>query len=134
MEETVIQIEQMEALLGRRLTKVEVANYPLYLDLAIGELEDLLCIAITTPISKGLQLLIARCFAAKSLEQSSTTSAYNVTQKKVEDFSISMDGNLTPMETFVATNSARLKKYSRCQGQLRSGKVRNRGANCIRCV
>lgn len=134
MEETVIQIEQMEALLGRRLNKVEVDNYPLYLDLAIGELEDLLCIAITNPIPKGLQLLIARCFAAKVLEQASTTSAFNVTQKKVEDFSINMDGNMTPMEAFVTTNSTQLKKYSRCQGGLRSGEVKNRGTNCLRCV
>lgn len=134
MSKPVIQIEQMEALLGRSLTEVESANYELYLDLAVGELENLLCRKITTPVPQGLQLLVARCFAAKILEQASTTSSFNITGKRVEDFSLTLDGNLTPMESFVTTNTALLKKYSECQGKIRSGRVNYRGSNCIRCI
>lgn len=133
MQEPVIQTEKMEALLGRSLTDVETTNYGLYLKLAIGELENLLCRQIMTPIPDGLQLLIARCFAAKSLEQNSTTGNFNVTGKKVEDFSVTMDGNKTPMEAFVATNTAALKKYSLCQGKIRSGRV-NHVPHCFRLI
>lgn len=121
--EPIITQEQVSALLGRSLTTVEVANFNLYLKIAVERLEDLLCLTLTSPLPEGLQLLLARCFATIVLEQHQTASN-GVKSKKVEDFSITYDENaMEPMEAFVEQNKNALEQYSECQAMIRQGKV-----------
>lgn len=129
----VISREEMAALLGRTLTSTEDTNYSLYLKIAVLRLEDLLCTEITFPIRPlDLRLLLARCFGAIVQEQDATADL-GVASKKVEDFSISRDGNAkTPVEAFAAQNANLIAKYARCQAKPRSGDVRH--GDCIRCI
>lgn len=132
-EETpIIPQEEMAALLGRTLSTIEATNYNLYLKIAILRLEDLLCITITKNLPVDLQLLLARCFGTIASEQSAT-AGLGITNKKVEDFSISFDANAeTPMAAFVSQNSALIAKYSECQAPIRAGESCH--ADCIRCI
>lgn len=115
--------QQAGALLGRSLTTVESANFDLYLKIAVSRLEDLLCTTLTSPLDPVLQLLLARCFGAISLEQDANVNT-NVTSKKVEDFSVSYgDKDGSPMEAFVKQNANELERYSECQANIRQGKV-----------
>lgn len=128
-DEPIISQEQMAALLGRPLTEVEQANYSLYLDIAILRLDDLLCLRLeeTAELPADLKLLIARCFATIVSEQTATAS-HGITNKKVEDFSISFDVQASsPMVAFVQQNAATIDKYGECQGPIRSGGI------CIPC-
>lgn len=121
--EPMISQSEMAALLGRSLGDVEKNNYSLYLQIAILRLDDLLCIKLEdmADLPADLQLLIARCFATIVAEQSQTAS-HGITNKKVEDFSISFDANIaSPMVAFVQQNSATIDKYGMCQGPLRTG-------------
>ena len=120
---TLLSKAQVEALIGRSLTTVESTNYDLYLKIAIARLEDLLCTTLTSPLDPVMQLLLARCFGAISLEQNATADT-NVTSKKVEDFSVTYgDKNVSPMEAFVTQNANELEHYSECQAKIRQGKV-----------
>ena len=122
MREIITQ-EQIEALLGRSLTKTEKDNFGLYLRIAVERLEDLLCLTLTYPLVEGLQLLLARCFATIGQEQNLMANL-GVSSKKVEDFSISYDGSSDePMEAFVKANSNAIETYSECQAKIRQGKV-----------
>ena len=121
--EPIISQEQMAALLGRPLGSAEQNNYSLYLQIAILRLDDLLCIKLEdmAELPVDLQLLIARCFATIVAEQSQTAS-HGITNKKVEDFSISFDVDASsPMVAFVQQNSATIDKYGMCQGPIRTG-------------
>lgn len=123
--EPIISQEDMAALLGRPLSKTETNNFEIYLQIALLRLDDLLCIKIEDmdEIPIDLQLLIARCFDAVIKEQKSSAD-YGVSNKKVEDFSISFDVNVdSPMVAFVRQNGGIIDKYGRCQGPIRSGKV-----------
>lgn len=129
--EPIISQEEVAALLGRPLNDQEGANFVLYLDIALLRLDDLLCIKLEnmSEIPADLKLLIARCFSAVTEEQKATASN-GITNKKVEDFSISFDTDAkSPMVLFVSQNSATLDKYSKCQGLIRSGKV-----CCAHCI
>ena len=120
---TILTKAQTEALIGRSLITVESTNYDLYLKIAIARLEDLLCTTLTSPLDPVMQLLLARCFGAISLEQNATADT-NVTSKKVEDFSVTYgDKNVSPMEAFVTQNANELEHYSECQAKIRQGKV-----------
>lgn len=123
--EPIISQEDMAALLGRPLTDVETKNFNLYLQIAILRLDDLLCIKIEdmTEIPVDLQLLIARCFATVTMEQKDS-AAHGISNKKVEDFSISFNADAkSPMVAFVEQNGATIDKYGQCQGPIISGKV-----------
>lgn len=123
MNELIISQQDMTALLGRPLSDIEQTNYQLYLDIAMLRLNDLLCIELEqmNPIPSDLKLLIARCFAAITMEQKQASS-HGISNKKVEDFSISFDADAdSPMVAFVAQNSATIDKYGQCQAPLRSG-------------
>lgn len=125
MTEPIISQEQLSALLGRPLAEVEANNFDLYLQVAILRLDDLLCIKLETmaELPADLKLLLARCFATIMEEQNATANR-GVTNKKVEDFSISFDVDAkSPMVAFVAQNGATIDKYGQCQGAIRSGKV-----------
>lgn len=125
MNNLIISQDTMTALLGRPLSDMEKANYDIYLQIAILRIEDLLCIKLPDmeEVPMDLQLVIARCFAAVTLEQQDVAN-HGITNKKVEDFSISYDKDVkSPMVVFVEQNSATLDKYSQCQGPIRSGKV-----------
>lgn len=120
---TLLTKQQTEALIGRSLTTVESTNFDLYLKIAIARLEDLLCTTLTSPLDPVMQLLLARCFGAISLEQNATADA-NITSKKVEDFSVTYgDKDGSPMEAFVKQNANDLEHYSECQAKIRQGKV-----------
>lgn len=119
----IITKDETAALLGRPLTSVESNNFTLYLQVAILRLNDLLCIKLeemgALPID--LKLLMARCFAT-IVEEQGASASHGITNKKVEDFSISFDVNATsPMVAFVNQNSATIDKYGMCQGPVRSG-------------
>lgn len=132
METPIITQTDMAALLGRSLTTTESTNYDLYLKIAIARLEDLLCLTITAPLDEvELQLLLARCFGTVASEQKAT-EGLGISNKKVEDFSISFDANAdSPMVAFVKQNQATLAKYSECQAKIRTGKD---ACHCIRCI
>lgn len=124
----VISQEEATALLGRPLSETEQTNYDLYLKIAILRLNDLLCIKLDemAALPIDLKLLIARCFATIASEQTASAS-HGITNKKVEDFSISFDADATsPMVAFVDQNSATIDKYGMCQGPVRVG-------GCPRC-
>lgn len=123
MSNQIISQDEMAALLGRSLSDTEQSNYALYLQIAVLRLDDLLCIKLETmtDIPADLKLLTARCFATVTAEQSQTAS-HGITNKKVEDFSISFDADAaSPMVAFVQQNSATIDKYGQCQGPIRSG-------------
>lgn len=125
MDNPIISKEEMAALLGRPLKTVEDTNYDLYLSIAVLRLNDLLCLDLKSmgELPADLKLLIARCFATITEEQS-TGADNGVKSKKVEDFSITYNDTVdSPMVVFVKQNEAALDKYSRCQGPIRSGKV-----------
>lgn len=114
---------QIEALLGRSLSKVEETNFDTYLKIAIARLEDLLCTTLTSPLDPALQLLLARCFGVITQEQQASANT-NITSKKVEDFSVTYgDKDGSPMEAFVKQNANELEYYSECQANIRQGKV-----------
>ena len=119
----IISTKDLAALLGRSLSEVESTNHVLYLKIAQERLEDLLCTTLSRPLQPELTLLLARCFATIYEEQQATSSR-GIKTKKVEDFWIYYDENAeTPMEAFVKQNSAALSKYSKCQAEIRHGKV-----------
>ncbi len=124
-DEPIISQDEMAALLGRPLAEIETTNYALYLQIAILRLDDLLCIKLEDmeEIPVDLKLLIARCFAT-ILEEQKASASRGITNKKVEDFSISFDADPdSPMVAFVTQNAATIDKYGQCQGPIRSGKV-----------
>ncbi len=126
MDNPIISQDEMTALLGRPLTDVEKTNYALYLEIAVLRLDDLLCIKLEemAEIPADLKLLIARCFETIRMEQTATQE-HGITNKKVEDFSISKDPDAdSPMVAFVAQNAATIDKYGQCQGQIKSGGMR----------
>lgn len=121
--EPIISQDAMSALLGRPLSDAETRNYDLYLQIAILRLDDLLCIKLEgmNNLPNDLKLLIARCFATIIMEQSASAS-HGISNKKVEDFSVSFDADAaSPMVAFVEQNSATIDKYGQCQGPLRTG-------------
>lgn len=123
--DTIIDQNQMAALLGRPLSQIETTNYTFYLDIAVLRLSDLLC--LTPEEMKALPsdflLLLARCFGVIQAEQEQSANL-GVSNKKVEDFSISYAADAaTPMEAFVQQNGSLLAKYDACQGSIRSGEV-----------
>lgn len=121
--DTIISQEEVAALLGRSLSKIEKDNFSMYLKIAQERLEDLLCSTFSKPLPPGLALLLARCFATITEEQTLTVQR-GVKSKKVEDFSIAFDENPdAPMNVFVKQNSGSLEKYSKCQAEIRHGKV-----------
>lgn len=124
----------MAALLGRPLTTVESSNYGLYLEIAIERLDDLLCRKLEemNELPADLRLLIARCFATITLEQSMAAS-HGINKKQVEDFSISYETDASsPMVMFVDQNAPTIEKYGDCQGKIRSGKVIC--GDCLQCI
>lgn len=124
--------QEIEALLGRTLSTVEDTNFDTYLKIARARLEDVLCTTLTTPLEPTLQLLLARCFAVITQEQSQTANA-GITSKKVEDFSITYgDKEASPMEDFVKQNANELEQYSECQAKIRQGKVCH--DDSVRCL
>ena len=133
MANPIISKETMAALLGRSLSTVENTNYDLYLDIAEMRLEDLLCTSeLPESIPADLQLLIARCFATIASEQKAF-SELGVSNKKVEDFSISFEAEAkAPMTLFVEQNLSIIDKYSECQASIRAGG--GCGCDCIRCI
>lgn len=120
--------EQVERYLGRSLTMVESSNFETYLEIAQERIEDLLCLSLADYVDDDgalpatLAMLVARVFNAYSEEQKATP---NVTSKKVEDFSVSLDVSVTPMGAFASQNRADIMKWSKCQGQVKSGKTRH---------
>jgi hypothetical protein len=192
-----VKQEQLAKLLGRPLTATESANYDLYLEIATGRLEDLLCFSLscnqsqrvfesreayatvfTDPFSSlsrvsvdgtevdsstyskrlfdrrsatwynsivfddrfsdakeitidaswgfnkmpaDLQLILARCFALVSTEQSN--GGGKVLEKQVEDYRVKYSG-ASDTENFISTNEATINKYSLCGvGEISNGRV-----------
>lgn len=127
--------EQLEAYLGRPLTPTEGSNINIYLELAILRLKDLICVEDlpddgTIPADEAL--LLARLFAVITEEQKSANQ-HGVSNKKVEDFSISYDVSAdSPMSYFIKENYDTLMKYSQCQGKIMTGDIRR--GECFRCI
>lgn len=133
MEQPIISQEDMAKLLGRSLSSAETNAYQMYLDIAEVRVEDLLCLSkLPSEMPIDLKLLLARCFAVISVEN--TLDGENVESKKVEDFSITYDTNSeeTPMSKFVKENSSIIAKYTECQVKIRSGE-RIYG-DCFYCI
>jgi len=187
---------QLEALLGRPLSSIEVTNLTLYLDIANERLQKILCYSVVQDVGAqrfftaregystvfvgaiqtitevklngvittdftpylwdsrnsdwfnsivfketleandevqitgtwgfssmpgDLSQLLAKVF---DLVSSGISSDTNVSSKKVEDFSISFDTNLTAEQRLIDSNIATINKYSLCNiGQVRNGLV-----------
>lgn len=131
---SIITPDEMTGLLGRPLSSTETAQYSIYLEIAQLRLEDLLCIkfADISPIPADLKLLLARCFAVISQEQTDVAN-HGVNRKQVEDFSISYFENAdSPMVVFARQNSSIIDKYGQCQAKIRSG--RTACGDCFQCI
>lgn len=132
MNTPIISQEDMAKLLGRSLSTTEINAYDLYLEIAVKRLEDLLCLTLPKALKEvDLKLLLARCFATISVENS--LDGANVSSKKVEDFQINYDTSSTdtPMAKFYRNNASVIAKYSECQGRIRNGVVHG---HCVRCI
>ena len=133
-DKPIISQETMAALLGRPLSDLEIANYDLYLELAIERLDDLLCIKLEDmdDLPVRLKLLIARAFNVMKQEQAASES-HGIDKKQVEDFSISFQADASsPMTYFVEQNLSILNQNSKCQGSIRSGNVYSQDS--FRCI
>lgn len=134
-EETtlILSQEELEVYLGRPLSTLEVDNIVAYEDLAVARIKDILCITeLPVPLDTELKLLIARCFGVITEEQKAITN-HGVSNKKVEDFSISYDLSAeSPMTFFLKQNRGIILKYSQCQAKIRTGDVRR--GECFGCI
>lgn len=131
---SIISKEEMAALLGRSLSTLENANYDLYLEITLLRLKDLLCFDISEleELPADLKLLIARTFSLIVAEQSQMNDS-GVRSKKVEDFTITYeDDKKSPASAYMDMNANLIAKYSKCQGEIRSGRVCC--GDCIRCI
>ena len=115
--------ENIEALLGRSLSDVEVTNFDLYLKIAGLRLTDLIC-TVPDPMPEDLQLLLARLF--DSIAKENTQEAGNVASKRVEDFQINYrEGASSVFDEVVNNNNSVIQKYSTCSAGIRCGSVRD---------
>ena len=122
----VITQDDLVALLGRPLSKIEVDNFGLYLEIAILRLMDLLCLKDVSELDDmpaDLMLVLARIFGVLSAE-SSEMAANGISQRRVEDFYITYDNNADDAYTNVVNkNSAITAKYSKCGSGIRHGRT-----------
>lgn len=118
---------EVEAYLGRTLTKAESDNFDIWETVAELRVEGLICSTISSVIStygelpKDLALVISRYFGA--IETDNSPENGQISSKKVEDFSITYNGTSAD-EILVKQNWAILAKYSSC-GKVRNGKTLN---------
>lgn len=119
---------EVEALLGRSLSRNEESNYDLYIEIAITKLEDLMCRDLESIINDlsldeipaDLKLVLARFFGSLSLENA---QEIGVETKRVEDFSISYNENANKVfSQVVQQNYGTIAKYSKCMN-IRSGRT-----------
>lgn len=113
---------ELEAYLGRSLTEAESANRALYLEIAQGRLEDLLCDKFTgSSLPKDLTLVFARIFGIIGTEQA---QSIGVQSKKVEDFSITYGTeNGSIYADLIQQNKATILKYTKCQPEIIHGRT-----------
>lgn len=129
----ILSQEDLEAYLGRPLSTSEIENIDIYEALTAERVKDILCLtSLPDPLPAELKLLFARCFGVIALEQTATENQ-GVSNKKVEDFSISYNLNSdSPMAFLLKQNKAIILKYSECQAKIRTGDVRH--GECFRCI
>ena len=117
---------EVTALLGRSLSKIETANFTLYLNIAKMRLTDLLCYDFTkngdvpVVIPDDLGLVWARFFDGFSKEQKVDNS---VASKRVEDFQIAFREDYSPIAELLSQNQATIAKYSKCVSSIRHGRT-----------
>lgn len=118
------------ALLGRPLSEIEHTNFELYLNIAKLRLNDLICDDLDDmkDLPDDLALVWARLFGVIELEQN---SAGGVTQKRVEDFSISYDTEFEPLADVIDQNSTTIMKYSKCGGIRHGRTIYDDGLHCV---
>lgn len=118
----VLKKEQVASLLGRPLSKVETTNFNIYLEITETKLKDLLCLsAWPEVIPADLQLLIARAFGTVVETQKFENG---ITNKKVEDVSVSFAENRQdPLTVVLTQEAATVAKYSQCSAGIRHGRT-----------
>lgn len=120
---------EVEALLGRSLSSVETSNFDLYLDIASAKVENLICTTLSElaqelgveKLPNDLSLVVARYFGSIT---SDNTQEFGVSNKKVEDFSITYDQTNSIDASLAKQNQSTLAKYSHC-GKISYGKTLN---------
>ena len=120
--------QETQKLLGRSLTTAENTAFDEWEAIAEIRLADMLCVAdiqtlLTTlgltQIPADLKLVLARFFGGIATENGVEVG---VTNKKVEDFSISYnDKHDNVFDGIVTANGATILKYSQCK--IRSGRT-----------
>ena len=120
--------QETAKLLGRSLTTAETTAFDEWEAIAEIRLADMLCVAdiqtlLTTlglaQIPADLKLVLARFFGGIATENGVEVG---VTNKKVEDFSISYnDKHDNVFDGIVTANGATILKYSQCK--IRSGRT-----------
>lgn len=124
-----ITSNELQALIGRNLTDREFENFDTLLDVAERQIEGYLCAKLEElfpstdngdgVIPADLKYVIASFFNGISIR-----NGYNptVSNKKVEDFSVSYNGEANVEKSLVEQNFSTLKNYSKC-GKIRPGKT-----------
>lgn len=118
----ILKQEQVATLLGRPLSKVETKNFNIYLEITETKLKDLLCLSEwPEEIPADLRLLIARAFGTIVETQKFENG---ITNKKVEDVSVSFAENRQdPLTVVLTQEAATVAKYSKCSAGIRHGRT-----------
>lgn len=119
-----LNIDNIQILLGRKLTPAEFEGFDVYLGIAITKLCDVLCLeTLPNPLPCDLAQVLAGFFAAVA---SSQLEPNNIERKRVEDFEVTYrESQDSAMASIVKKNLGVIAKYSACKqdGAILHGKT-----------
>ena len=116
-----LNIENIQVLLGRELTPIEVKGFDLYLAIASKRLADILCLdLLPNPLPCDLAQVLAGFFGTVATSQ---VPQGDIESKKVEDFSITYKDTERGLEAIVKSNLSILSKYSACENAILHGET-----------
>ena len=117
-----LDIDNIQILLGRKLTPAEFEGFDVYLGIAVTKLTDMLCLdTLPNPLPCDLAQVLAGFFAAVA---SSQLEPNNIESKRVEDFQVTYrDDQDSSIEAVVKRNLATIAKYSACEQAILHGRT-----------
>ena len=116
-----LNIDNIQILLGRKLTEAEFKGFDVYLGIATTKLADVLCLeALPNPLPCDLAQVLAGFFGVVATSQ---TASDNIQSKHVEDFTITYREAESGFEGVIKNNLATIAKYSACDGAILHGKT-----------
>ena len=109
-----LNIDNIQILLGRKLTPAEFEGFDVYLGIAITKLCDVLCLeTLPNPLPCDLAQVLAGFFGAVATSQ---LEPNNIERKRVEDFEVTYrDGEDSNFVGVIKKNLATIAKYSACK-------------------